>query len=83
MYMKLDIATKLQLNAVVEVVTTADWLAQLVKKFKKQRSGIEDSEIIESQVKKTGQHGWSRNLKQRSVIEDSEIIESQSKKIFV
>ena len=32
--MKLDIATKLQLNAVVEVVTTADWLAQLVKKFK-------------------------------------------------
>ena len=30
MYMKLDIATKLQLNAVVEVVTTADWLAYLV-----------------------------------------------------
>ena len=75
MYMKLDIATKLQLNAVVEVVTTADWLAQLVKKFKKQRSGIEDSDIIESQVKKTGQHSWSRNL-------DSEIIESQSKNIF-
>ena len=34
MYMRLDIATKLQLNAVIEVVATADWVAQLVKNSK-------------------------------------------------
>ena len=32
--MKLYIATKLQLNAVVEVGTTEDWVAQLVKNSK-------------------------------------------------